>query len=107
MVFNHWDKKQNLKIIEDFKAFSNSNPIQEAVATANKDGKFGNLMVHLNRKMIPFKQTWQTTIPFTDDYQGICKQMTHLTYSAREENSIQYTEHNKWILHHKIFIKLS
>ena len=27
MVFNHWDKKQNLKIIADFKAFSNSNPI--------------------------------------------------------------------------------
>ncbi len=26
MVFNHWDQKQNLRIIEDFKAFSNSNP---------------------------------------------------------------------------------
>ena len=24
--FNHWDQKQNLKIIEDFKAFNNSNP---------------------------------------------------------------------------------
>ena len=31
MVFNDWDQKQNLKIIEDCKAFSNSNPTQEGV----------------------------------------------------------------------------
>ena len=34
MVFNDWDQKQNIKIIEDFKAFSNSNPSQEGVVYA-------------------------------------------------------------------------
>ena len=31
MIFKEWDQKQNLKIIQDFKAFNNSNPTWEHV----------------------------------------------------------------------------